>query len=50
MDIPGQNCTKSFFCKMAPGYFYREINGTVFSVICLCFVERTVLFSVFFFL
>lgn len=33
-----------FFCKILPGYFYREMNGNVFSVICLCFavVERIV--------
>ena len=42
IDIPGQNCTTFFFCKTAPGYFYREINGNVFSMICSCFYERNV--------
>lgn len=40
---------KPFFGKMAPGYFYRELNGNVFSAICLCFIERIVT-VVFFFL
>lgn len=48
IDIPGQNCTL-VFCKMTSCYFYREINGNAFSVICLCvafFVERIVFFGI----